>query len=152
MQKNTVHQKNQTHTTLTFLPLTWLAVICVLCGCIMNRNLSQDIAPMQKEDIITGKSWPAFTSWHKMLVLKMKKRSDWFKPSSRTVQGGRFFDRLRFAGVLPFWFCGFVMNKLQGWGFNNQFFTKKTLSNWTGFFLGGGCMFFLTPPPLPGVP
>ena len=45
--------------------LTCLAVICFLCGCMMNRKRSQAMAPMQNEDMMTGKFCPALTSWQR---------------------------------------------------------------------------------------
>ncbi len=38
----------------------------------MNLNLSQAIAPMQKEDMMTGKFCPALTNRHKMFVFDPK--------------------------------------------------------------------------------
>ena len=42
--------------------LACFAVICDLSGCMMNLNRSQAMAPIQNEDVMTGKFSPAFTN------------------------------------------------------------------------------------------
>lgn len=64
---------------------TCLAVICVLWLCAMYRNRSQAMAPMQKLDMMMGKSCPAFTNLQRISVLLPK--GQWPSKVDQSVNG-----------------------------------------------------------------